>query len=309
MILTATPNPALDCSIFADDVQLGSSYRVEPMHCQAGGKGVNVARVLRQFHYDCTAVVLASADGAFSSELMASGIPFQLVETRRPVRTSLAVVDRARADAMVFNEMGADCSTELATRFSEQVVMAAQHASVLTINGSLPPGFPPALIGDLVREAQRLGCRVIVDSAPEVLPIAAAAGADLVKPNAHELAAATGENDPARAAGQLLDAGAQAVLASLGGDGMLLLTAGDRVPLRARLRTPLRGNPTGAGDAAVAALAAGFDTAFPASRADWAELLRTAVAWSAAAVLEPMAGTVHPSYVDLLTQVEITEGE
>ena len=72
---------------------------------------------------------------------------------------------------------------------------------------------------------------------------------------------------------------------------------------RGRLAQPLHGNPTGAGDAAVAALAAGLATHAPAH-----DLVRAAVAWSAAAVLQPVAGHVDPADIDRLTgQVQIEE--
>jgi fructose-1-phosphate kinase PfkB-like protein len=92
----------------------------------------------------------------------------------------------------------------------------------------------------------------------------------------------------------LLDAGAGLVLVSLGADGMLAVPrAGD--PLHARLDRPLRGNATGAGDAAVAAVA----TLLSSGVDDPALLLRRATAWSAAAVLAPLAGELHPIYPEL----------
>jgi fructose-1-phosphate kinase PfkB-like protein len=76
------------------------------------------------------------------------------------------------------------------------------------------------------------------------------------------------------------------VVASLGPDGILLVGPDGSV-LRGALEQPLRGNPTGAGDAVVAAVAAGL-----AAGCDWEQLLADAVAWSAAAVLQPVAGRV-----------------
>jgi sugar/nucleoside kinase (ribokinase family) len=64
----------------------------------------------------------------------------------------------------------------------------------------------------------------------------------------------------------------------------------------------LAGNPTGAGDAAVAACAVLMDAGIH----DPAELLRRATAWSAAAVLMPLAGEIHPSWRELERDLTLT---
>ena len=56
MILTVTPNPALDSTITLDELDLGESHRVAPAVTRAGGKGINVARVLVQRGFDTLAI-------------------------------------------------------------------------------------------------------------------------------------------------------------------------------------------------------------------------------------------------------------
>src|SRR5690606_42061309 len=89
----------------------------------------------------------------------------------------------------------------------------------------------------------------------------------------------------------------------LGAEGMMAVS-GDTV-LRARLPAPLAGNPTGAGDAAVAAVA----TLLDAGEQDTAALLRRATAWSAAAVLMPLAGEISPRHPELEAALVVTEPE
>jgi sugar/nucleoside kinase (ribokinase family) len=74
--------------------------------------------------------------------------------------------------------------------------------------------------------------------------------------------------------------------------------------LHARLETPLAGNPTGAGDAGVAACAVLMD----AGIRDPDRILRRATAWSAAAVLMPLAGDIHPTWPDLEAALTVTAG-
>jgi tagatose 6-phosphate kinase len=129
----------------------------------------------------------------------------------------------------------------------------------------------------------------------------------VVKPNAAELASATGRrvDDPGQAFGAaraLRGDGPTAVVASLGPAGLAATTpAGD---WRAYLPDPLTGNPTGAGDACVAVLAAGL---LNGRAVTWPDLLTDAVAWSAAAVHAPTAGVVDPDHAGRLRPAVIVE--
>ncbi|WP_269431154.1 PfkB family carbohydrate kinase [Luteipulveratus halotolerans] len=123
-----------------------------------------------------------------------------------------------------------------------------------------------------------------------------------MKPNHDELREVTGHTDPLTGAHELQRRGARAVVVSRGEDGMLLLGA-DGTVRTARTREPLHGNPTGAGDAAVAALAAGLGEGLDTSR-----LLRRAVAWSAAAVIRPVAGEIDVALAERLMH-DLIEGD
>ncbi|WP_241681599.1 PfkB family carbohydrate kinase, partial [Streptomyces sp. CB01881] len=93
------------------------------------------------------------------------------------------------------------------------------------------------------------------------------------------------------------------VVASLGPDGLLACTADGC--WRACPPGPLPGNPTGAGDSAVAALALGLATGTA-----WPDRLRHAVALSAATVLAPRAGRFDAGAYDrLLSLVRVGEIE
>jgi fructose-1-phosphate kinase PfkB-like protein len=133
---------------------------------------------------------------------------------------------------------------------------------------------------------------------------AAAAGASALKPNQSELRETTGEADPAVGARRLIEAGARLVLVSLGEDGMLIVDSTDaRTPLRARLPRALEGNPTGAGDAAVAAIG----SCLAEQVTDAETILRRATAWSAAAVLMPIAGAIADIYPELERLLSVDE--
>ncbi len=123
---------------------------------------------------------------------------------------------------------------------------------------------------------------------------------DLLKPNAEELAELTGSHEPLRATQDARRRGAGTVVASLGADGLLAVTPEGR--WRAAPPARLTGNPTGAGDAAVAGLLSALVEHRP-----WPDRLARATALSAATVLSPVAGEFDTAvYEQLLTTVTVT---
>ena len=303
MIITVTPNPAVDITLTVDHLDPGHTHRVAPGIRRAGGKGLNVARVLTRM--GSQALVIAPVGHSdldwFSADL--GQIPSRLVEVPGNVRQSTAIVEPQRTT--IFNETG----TAFGARVWEDLIAAVAdrlaQASCLVISGSVPPGCPETLYGDLVAAGRAAGLPVIADATGIQLQKAAEAGATVVKPNASELFETTGESDPVAGARALQAMGAGLVLVSLGEAGMI---ADPAAPvLSARLNRILTGNPTGAGDAGVAGVAELIARA-DQDRLDTGAILRRATAWSAAAVLEPVAGDVDPARVaEVEREITITE--
>ncbi|MFJ9774512.1 1-phosphofructokinase family hexose kinase [Kitasatospora sp. NPDC101157] len=283
MILTVTPNPALDLTYRLAVVRPHAGNRVRNVRQQAGGKGVNVARVLTALGE--AAVVTGLAGGpsgqALRADLAAAGLRDELVEVAGETRRTVAVADDQ--DTTVFLEPGPEVTTAEWRRFLVHYHRLLGGASAVVLSGSLPPGLPTDAYRTLIDLARSHGVPAVLDAEGQALLRALPARPAVVKPNAHELAAATGTEDPVRGVERLRAAGAAAVVASLGPDGLLAATP--EGGWRARPPEPLPGNPTGAGDSAVAALALGLVRAAP-----WPERLRQAVALSAATVLAPQAG-------------------
>ncbi|WP_330475521.1 1-phosphofructokinase family hexose kinase [Terrabacter sp. C0L_2] len=315
MIVTVTPNPALDITYAVPVVALGESHRVASVSERAGGKGLNVASVLATMGHGAVAVApVGETDiDLFRSDLGARRVLHRLVPSPCPTRRSVAVVE-ANGRATLFNEPGIGQSQRVWDRVVDEVATLAPTAAVLTVSGSFPPGADADLVRTLTRLAHEAGLRVVLDVSGVHLSRVLALGPDLVKPNRVEAAqtlTGLGRGEVPSvpgAARALVAAGARSALISDGTNGLVLVH--DDVALRAHLPRPLSGNPTGAGDALTAALAADLDgiADLPHGAEAWAAVLRRGVAWAAAAVLQPVAGTVDEADVErLLPAVEIEE--
>ena len=291
VILTLTPNPALDVTYAVERLDVGASHRVRSVVERAGGKGVNVASVLHRLGHGVE--VHGPVGGAVGDQIVADlrdrGIPNRMTQVESPSRRTVTVVEND-GSATVLNEPGALSGQQWAAVLAD-LRTVLPGAAVLVASGSLPGGITEDAYADVVRLAHDHGCPVVVDTSGPALLAAVEAGPDLVKPNHHELREVTGRADPVDGARELQRRGARTVVVSCGADGLVLLSP-DGTVRSARPREPLQGNATGAGDAGVAALARGL-VAGDGPR----DLLRSAVGWSAAAVLSPVAGDLDPGTV------------
>lgn len=299
MILTVTPNPALDLTWRVDRLIEGGTHRADAGAARAGGKGLNVARVAHAEGADVLAITTTGGrvGQEFAAELGASGVPHALVPVVAETRRSIAVVDESLGDTTIINERGSNPTDPEWAALLAEVVERLPGTRVLVVSGSVPPGAPDSLLPMLIAVGRDAGVPVIVDTSGPALLRAADAGATVLKPNAAELVEATGITDPVAGARSLIARGTELVLLSLGAEGMLAVTASALV--HARLDEPLTGNPTGAGDAGVAACA----VLYAEGVRDPKQILRRATAWSAAAVLTPLAGDISPRWTELEQQL------
>ncbi|MFB6843149.1 1-phosphofructokinase family hexose kinase [Streptomyces sp. NPDC056361] len=290
MIVTVTLNAALDVTWEVSDLRPRTSHRVLAAHERAGGKGINVARVLTFLGHSPLATGLAGGPTGrmIHDGLRSAGIRTSFVTVAGESRRTVSVVSRDDGDATVFNGLGPEVTAAEWATFVGHFATVVREASVVVLSGSTPPGLPQDAYAVLIRTAAAEGALTVLDTSGPALTAALEAGPDVIKPNAAELAEATGCDDPVAAATELRRRGARTVVASAGPDGLLAVTPSGA--WRAAPPELLSGNPTGAGDACVAAIASGL-----AARAAWPDVLREAVALSAAAVPCAVAGEVDAS--------------
>lgn len=292
MILTITPNPALDVTYHLPHARWGDVNRVQQVSETAGGKGVNVARVLHQLGEAVTCTGFLGGDTGDRLRHLLGGVDQRWVSVESPTRRTTAIV--TESDTTLFNEPGAPVDDAAWRRLNAVVADLAGEGDVVVVSGSMPPGTSESALHTLVDSTVARGTWVVVDTSGPLLRVAARARATLIKPNHDELRAATGEEDALAGARTLLGDGARGVVVSLGEDGMLAVAGDPDRPRTWRVcpSSVVHGNPTGAGDAAVAALARALHGTNAPLSAVFADHLADAVALSASAVTRPVAGEV-----------------
>ena len=284
MIATVTLNPAVDQTVRTDrELSPGSVIRVDDAQFDAGGKGINVAKYLTAMGTETVATgILGGFLGRFVTErLAAEGIESRFVEIDGTTRLNSTVL--ASDGEYKLNQRGPTVSAAEVDAIRERLVSLAPD--IVVVAGSLPPGLDTGAI-DRLADAGPWETVVDVDG-----PLLAELDARYAwcKPNAPELAAATGRTvddiDSAIVAARELRAmGFERVIASLGGDGAILVTEND-VFHEPAIETDVI-DTVGAGDALLSGVLAAIDAG-----ADEATALHTGVVAATAAVSTPGTDT------------------
>ena len=263
MILIVNLNLAVDHIVEVDELRAGEVQRSRAALAVAGGKGVNVARVLGTLGERS---LLLGFCGGRAGDLIAAGlraenIASRLTRVREESRTCLVINDRMRREQTVINAPGAAISDAERRNFEATYTRALHGAELVIINGSLPPNLPEDTYARLAAEAAAAGKRVLLDCAGVPLREALGARPFLVKINGTEAAQHIGApvsdfSGAARATRRLREQGAQHAMITLGAEGALL----DFACARYRFAAPRveAVNSVGSGDAALAGLAAAF---------------------------------------------------
>jgi tagatose 6-phosphate kinase len=315
VILVVALNPALDVTHQVPGVDWAGVNRPTAIRAQAGGKGLNVARTLRAIGAEVQVIGLAGGvtGERVRSALAELGVPAVFTRIGGETRRTFAVVDTVRGDAALFNEPGPPVAPGEYAAFRGAYERALAGCTAVVLSGSLPLGLSPGTYADLAGMAAAAGVPAVLDAHGEALLRGAAARPAIVKPNLAELEALAGrrlstvsgvdKDAVALAARELRAAGPQAVVVTLGADGLWAVTADGS--WRAVPSAAVRGNPTGAGDAVAAGLVHGLVLGRP-----WEERLRHAVALGTASAAAPVAGEFSPAdYAEALAGVRVNRGE
>ncbi|CAM4297966.1 1-phosphofructokinase [Paenibacillus alkaliterrae] len=258
-VITVTLNPALDKTVTLEKFEYGGLNRIKEIRTDAGGKGINVAKVLRHFGVNVSALGLAAGyqGQVIRDKLHGLGIRSVLLEAIGETRVNLKAVDESTKQTTELNEPGFIVDDLLLGQFLDTYKAEAAESSIVVLGGSLPPGTPPDYYRTLIENARSKSIRTVLDADGVALALGIEAAPFAIKPNIHELETLLGATfdriehviDAARS---LLDRGIEYVLVSMGAEGSLLVNKDKAVRASPFPITPL--STVGAGDSMVAAM-------------------------------------------------------
>lgn len=259
MIYTVTLNPSIDYIVRLDKVNVGSVNRMESDDKFAGGKGINVSRVLKRLGIDNTATgFIGGFTGKFITDTLENeAIATNFVQVLEDTRINVKI----KADAETeINGTGPIVTSEQLAKLKE-ILSGLSEQDTVVFAGSSNKNLGNIVYKELIRLTRQTGAQVVCDFEGQTLIDSLEFQPLLVKPNNHELGDIFGVkleklDEIEKYAREILAKGAQHVIISMAGDGALLVTK-DGAYFAKSIKGIVK-NSVGAGDSMVAGFTGEF---------------------------------------------------
>ena len=262
MIYTITLNPALDRTIWIQKVRDDVSNRILEEKSFAGGKSVDVSKVLKNLGVDNIALgfVGGFAGRELEGRLLNEGIETDFVRVSGETRTNIIIHETGTGKQLAFNARGPEIKPDELMQFIEQLEKLP-CGEVVAIGGSIPLGVSPEIYRKIINLVKKCQAKVVLDVDGEALRQGIKALPNVIKPNIHELSELAGRelkglDDVVSAAKSINQQGVEIVLVSMGAKGILLVSDGQQylaVPPNVNVESTI-----GAGDSSVAGFVSGL---------------------------------------------------
>lgn len=308
MIVTVTMNPAIDKTVEVEELRHGGLNRIKKVEYDAGGKGINVSKTIRELGGESVAVGFLGGNAGKTIEnvLKSRGISSDFVWVDGETRTNTKVFEE-KGGVTELNEPGPAPTEEDLTELLKKIEKYAEPNTLFVLSGSVPSGVDKGIYGRITELVHKKGAKVLLDADGELFRRSLEHGPDIMKPNREELAEFAGAGEDISPenirsiAEKFQEEGTGIVAVSMGKDGAMLFMEDYKVKCPA---VPVKKHSTvGAGDAMVAGLAYAWE-----NKLGKEETVRLCMAVSAGAVTT--IGTKPPARTlvdELIPQVKIEE--
>ena len=261
MIYTITLNPALDRTLWINEIREDVSNRIIREESYAGGKGIDVSKVLTALGVENKALgfIAGFAGRQLEAQLIRDGTGCSFIPVSGETRINIVIHELVTGRQIILNSAGPEVKPFELLEITD-VVRRMEDPEFVSIGGSLPPRAHPDIYRKIIETARLRGAKVVLDVDREALKIGIQAKPDVIKPNIHELSSLVGRKLEKRA--EILEAareinrkGVEIVLVSMGPRGILLVSDGkayQAVPPSVEVV-----NTIGAGDSSVAGFICG----------------------------------------------------
>lgn len=264
MIITITPNPAIDIAYFIDDFNIDNIHKVSRIFKTAGGKGLNVSKVLKILGSDliATGFLGGNAGNYIKDELDKREIKYNFIKTNGETRTTYTINDNKNSTTTEIREVGPTISNSENEEFFEFLNATNFENKIYTCSGSLPNGLDSKFYDRLLETLKHN--KVIIDTSGSNLRhivFDAENKPYAIKPNIDEIRDLLGDEVDKMTYKEIISLDIfkeiPVLIVSLGKDGCIA-KFGDKhykctVPVIEAI------NPVGSGDSSIAGLAYGID--------------------------------------------------
>ncbi|HFV7454457.1 TPA: 1-phosphofructokinase [Staphylococcus aureus] len=259
MIYTVTFNPSIDYVIFTNDFKIDGLNRATATYKFAGGKGINVSRVLKTLDVESTALGFA---GGFPGKFIAdtlnnSAIQANFIEVDEDTRINVKLKTGQETE---INAPGPHITSAQFEQLLQQIKNTTSE-DIVIVAGSVPSSIPSDAYAQIAQITAQTGAKLVVDAEKELAESVLSYHPLFIKPNKDELevmfnTTVNSDEDVIKYGRLLVDKGAQSVIVSLGGDGAIYIDK--EISIKAVNPQGKVVNTVGSGDSTVAGMVAGI---------------------------------------------------
>lgn len=257
-------NPSVDIAYQLPTFKLDDVNRVSNVNKSAGGKGLNVTRVLKEIDEDLTATGLIGGDlgNYIKSQLDQGAIHHDFYQIKGNTRNCIAILHEGLQTEIL--ESGPTISDVEGEAFKNHFESLLKDAEVVSISGSTPSGLATDYYAELIMIANAKEVPVVLDTSGESLRQVLLSGhkPKVIKPNVDELSQLLGReldkdlNLLKEALQDSLFNGVEWVIVSLGSEGAF--AKHHDLYYKVDIPTIDIVNPVGSGDSTVAGIVSGI---------------------------------------------------
>lgn len=257
-------NPSVDIAYQLPTFKLDDVNRVSNVNKSAGGKGLNVTRVLKEIDEDLTATGLVGGDlgNYIKSQLDQGAIHHDFYQIKGNTRNCIAILHEGLQTEIL--ESGPTISDVEGEAFKNHFESLLKDAEVVSISGSTPSGLATDYYVELIMIANAKEVPVVLDTSGESLRQVLLSGhkPKVIKPNVDELSQLLGReldkdlNLLKEALQDSLFNGVEWVIVSLGSEGAF--AKHHDLYYKVDIPTIDIVNPVGSGDSTVAGIVSGI---------------------------------------------------
>lgn len=259
MIYTVTFNPSIDYVIFTNDFKIDGLNRATATYKFAGGKGINVSRVLKTLDVESTALGFA---GGFPGKFIAdtlnnSAIQSNFIKVDEDTRINVKLKTGQETE---INAPGPHITSAQFEQLLQQIKNTTSE-DIVIVAGSVPSSIPSDAYAQIAQITAQTGAKLVVDAEKELAESVLSYHPLFIKPNKDELevmfnTTVNSGEDVIKYGRLLVDKGAQSVIVSLGGDGAIYIDK--EISIKAVNPQGKVVNTVGSGDSTVAGMVAGI---------------------------------------------------
>lgn len=305
-ILTITLNPAIDTCYYLEEIKMGKAVRTKSPIKTAGGKGLNVSRVITLLGEKVIVTgFLGGSNGVFiHGQLQKLGVDDQFVQIEGETRQCLSFIDEEMNQTEVLEE-GPFILDNEQQQLKRKVKAIMNDIQIIVISGSLPKGVSAELYQWIIAEANHQGIKVLLDTSGQTLIECLFSAPFMIKPNRDELEqilnkAHLTDEKIWQAMEEIQENGIPLVIVSDGANGSFVLYDKTRYKVGSAKISVV--SAVGSGDSFVAGIAAGLAKNYTIEKS-----LLLGSACGAANALEEKTGFLRLEKVDELIKDIVVE--